>query len=340
LVTKLAKRDHKDIYIISDMKFLIKNVESMLAKMDHLVLPSAVSKITPVIADYLNVEQKDAVKAIFEDPFCYIWGAPGTGKTKAVLFESLINYISQEKQVVILAPTNSALEQILSSVLPLLEQTNFDMQKVVRLGISSNDYTTKFPQTLLDSNVSKKKSSRFKTSSLDIFEEADIPKQRSKDRIKRSLIIASTIDSFILAKIRGEIKSSYYHIFVDEAGFAPMIKVASLLDDDIPLTLLGDHKQLSPICEMSKDDIINSHETLSFWDVPSIYLSLFNKSKNCDMILAYSFVSNTMALLLFPKPGISIYICLKSLKLPLKARFIISLLLPHPCRKTISCFDF
>lgn len=77
----------------------------------------------------LNQNQKDAVDSIFENRYSYIWGPPGTGKTKAVLSTALINYITSNKKVLIVAPTNVALEQILLGVLENTENFKFQGKK-------------------------------------------------------------------------------------------------------------------------------------------------------------------------------------------------------------------
>ena len=41
-----------------------------------------------------------------------------------------------------------------------------------------------------------------------------------------------------------------HHIFIDEAAFTPLIKALVVFAKGAPVTLLGDHKQLPPVCEM------------------------------------------------------------------------------------------
>jgi hypothetical protein len=53
------------------------------------------------------------------------------------------------------------------------------------------------------------------------------------------------------------------HIFLDEAGYAPVIKALSLFRRNVPVTLLGDHKQLPPVCEMDERKEMSQEENHS-----------------------------------------------------------------------------
>lgn len=265
---KLLKKDANKIFIVSDLKFLIQNVLQLLLKHENFTLPQKSPKLKIQAPSYLNIEQKQALEAIFSHPLCYVWGPPGSGKTKAVLFEALLIYLALGKQVVILAPTNSALEQILFGLLPLLQSSNFSLLKILRLGLASIEYTGLYKETLYEDDTKKKS---FSTSAFELFEQED-KKISLKSRIKQSLLIASTIDTFIMTTIRGDIKNTYSHLFIDEAGFAPLMKVSAIVCEDIPVTLLGDHKQLSPISEIPKQEQSLMSDDLFMWDIASVYL--------------------------------------------------------------------
>ena len=108
-------------------------------------LPSIVNpKFDNLFDTKLNENQLDAVNAIFENTYSYIWGPPGTGKTKAVLSSAVINYINNDKKVLIVAPTNVALEQILLGLLDNTEKLGISSEKVLRIGIPSKDFFENF----------------------------------------------------------------------------------------------------------------------------------------------------------------------------------------------------
>lgn len=69
---------------------------------------------------------------------------------------------------------------------------------------------------------------------------------------------ACTLDSFVVKQF-----PAIDHVFLDEAGYCSVIKSLPLLSLVCPITLLGDHKQLPPVCEMDNDSL----STLGLFDV-------------------------------------------------------------------------
>ena len=89
-----------DFFVVTDLLFLIKNIIEWYDKNSHKLVfdDNLVLDLKPnfeILKDTkLNQNQIDAVSSIFKNSYSYIWGAPGTGKTKAVLSTALINYIT------------------------------------------------------------------------------------------------------------------------------------------------------------------------------------------------------------------------------------------------------
>lgn len=141
-----------DFLVVTDLLFLIKNIIEWYDKNSHKLTfnDNLALNLKPkfeILKDTkLNQNQIDAVSSIFKNSYSYIWGAPGTGKTKAVLSTALINYIFQNKKVLIVAPTNVALEQILLGVLENTEKLQISREKVLRLGIPSKDFFDKYSE--------------------------------------------------------------------------------------------------------------------------------------------------------------------------------------------------
>lgn len=141
-----------DFFVVTDLLFLIKNIIEWYDKNSHKLTfnDNLALNLKPkfeILKDTkLNQNQIDAVSSIFKNSYSYIWGAPGTGKTKAVLSTALINYIFQNKKVLIVAPTNVALEQILLGVLENTEKLQISREKVLRLGIPSKDFFDKYSE--------------------------------------------------------------------------------------------------------------------------------------------------------------------------------------------------
>lgn len=151
---------HEHLAIVSDLTFLIKNIIDWYERnghelnfyqggehnrhgtlSNHTCKPSSsLEAVRP------NKEQKQAIELIFNSHATYVWGPPGTGKTKATLATCAINYIKNDKRILIVAPTNVALEQVSEGVLTILDEMGFERQKFIRLGTPSKKFTLKYPE--------------------------------------------------------------------------------------------------------------------------------------------------------------------------------------------------
>lgn len=141
-----------DFFIVTDLLFLIKNLIEWYEKNSYKLtfddkLTFDLKPNLEILKDTkLNQNQIEAVSSIFKNSYSYIWGPPGTGKTKAVLSTALINYITSNKKVLIVAPTNVALEQILFGVLENTEKLQIQNEKILRIGIPSKDFFDKYSE--------------------------------------------------------------------------------------------------------------------------------------------------------------------------------------------------
>lgn len=143
----------EDIRIISDLRFLIQKLRDFYKNNTFDFFPKPPVNLPPLSSCYtdgLSAEQCDAVNTVFSSPVSYINGAPGTGKTAYVLSRCILRYILNNKRVFLLAPTNNAIEQVLRGVLPILEQAGIDLRTVYRLGSSSEDFASEYPQVIGD----------------------------------------------------------------------------------------------------------------------------------------------------------------------------------------------
>ena len=148
----LKQLNSDDFFVVTDLLFLINNLIDWYDKnglelnFSTQILCIQNPNLDICIDTILNENQKDAVNAIFQNTYSYIWGPPGTGKTKAVLSCSVLNYILQDKKVLIVAPTNVALEQILLGVLDNTEKLQIPRERILRFGIPSKDFFDKYPE--------------------------------------------------------------------------------------------------------------------------------------------------------------------------------------------------
>lgn len=155
--------DHMDLFatakaseikVFSDLKFLVKRCENWY--LEHggcLSLPFSCPGIsfTGSLSSNVNASESqcEAINLIFDSPICYIWGAPGTGKTRLVLAECVLQYISAGKPVLIVAPTNNALEQTLYGILSVLESAGYKSklpELVYRIGLPSKEFAAHYPE--------------------------------------------------------------------------------------------------------------------------------------------------------------------------------------------------
>ncbi len=160
----LNKTEPEDILVISDLKFLIKRIQEFFENNGkRLKLPQKNNGTECEINDFRflpehqpNTNQKQALLTIFNNPFSYIWGAPGTGKTKFVLAYSIIKYIEQKKKVAIFAPTNLSLEQVLRGILEITDEAGIKRDLVIRIGNPTKKFAKDYPEVCEEAGIEKK----------------------------------------------------------------------------------------------------------------------------------------------------------------------------------------
>jgi hypothetical protein len=377
---------NRDIKVIVDLKFLITRVgEWYKMNGSKVKLPTKSSScgtgesITtqPLVIEFLeglepSENQKQSLYNIFQNPFSYVWGAPGTGKTQFVLAYAVLHYMRNDKRVAIVAPTNNAIEQVLRGVIRMIDKAGIERKKIVRLGAPSRKFAEEFPEVCEDMDIVKKQMEtdkqinllkrviEFKTKGQAILPqnlssllfEGESPSAQARtaepivaptellinfiencsddlphnvhfllseyandspdqlkikldlhmvardklssntEQIKNANVIACTLDKYIGDSA---VFSDVQHIFLDEAGYANMVKALTLFINDIPIAFLGDHKQLPPVCELNDLSIEKEEEynNVCLWAQSAVYVdTLFSQNKN-DILRQY--VSNTAA---------------------------------------------
>lgn len=164
LVSTFERLHARDIKVISDLKFLVSRIKAWyelngadVAIPDKAsLLKDSVSEIEFLKGSDPSENQKQALNILFHNPFSYIWGAPGTGKTQFVLSYALLHYIRNGKKVAVLAPTNNALEQVLRGVIKMLDKASIPRTKILRLGTPSKRFAEEFPEVCEEKGVMKK----------------------------------------------------------------------------------------------------------------------------------------------------------------------------------------
>ena len=152
--------DWKRLTLRSDMRFLIERMRDFYHKHKLLFDPPAPDSLPEDSAfsleHPLSQQQRQAVDAALSHPVTYVWGAPGTGKTQAVLATCLMHYIAAKRRVLLLAPTNNAVEQSLLAILPILEKNGIPLTDVYRLGVASTEFSARFPEAVGDRSLEQR----------------------------------------------------------------------------------------------------------------------------------------------------------------------------------------
>jgi hypothetical protein len=105
----------------------------------------------------------------------------------------------------------------------------------------------------------------------------NLSKFSTEEKLKTVNVIACTLDGYIGRYTESKLKVD--HIFLDEAGYANIIKTLTLFNHNVPITLLGDHMQLPPVCEINDSNIKNdpTYRNVFLWSQSSIHLDLLFK---------------------------------------------------------------
>ncbi|MFN8358654.1 MAG: AAA domain-containing protein [Candidatus Kapaibacterium sp.] len=166
VISELSNLSAADFKVISDLKFLVERLKIWYERNGgKIALPATISKHAN---DFQNIvyfsekeyepseNQKQSLKNIFTNPFSYIWGAPGTGKTQFVLSYAVLHYIKKGDKIAILAPTNNAIEQVLRGVIKMTDKAGVDRKQIIRLGTPSKNFAESYPEVCEEKGVQKK----------------------------------------------------------------------------------------------------------------------------------------------------------------------------------------
>lgn len=109
-----------------------------------------------------------------------------------------------------------------------------------------------------------------------------------KADINKCKVVAMTLSKFIVSygpeQYGGRHPLQVDHIFVDEAGYCNAAQIMSLFTMGVPITMLGDHMQLPPVCEIDSETLekkqdVEEHMYDFLWGMSGLYAdSLFEES--------------------------------------------------------------
>lgn len=123
-----------------------------------------------------------------------------------------------------------------------------------------------------------------------------LKKQSLPFRIDNELsVIACTVDTYIGRYINQALKKSkrgVSHVFLDEACYCNLVKAMTLFACECPITFLGDHQQLPPVCEMPDEAFAKEDGRNAFiWAQSAIYAE--NAFYEDMDLLFYEYISNS-----------------------------------------------
>ena len=97
------------------------------------------------------------------------------------------------------------------------------------------------------------------------------------------------------------------HVFLDEAGYAPLVKALTLCRRGTPLTFIGDHKQLGPVCEMNDEslDTVEGSPAL-VWKKSALFLDELFLAEDADDAVSSLFGRSDPRLQCFARAHLSV----------------------------------
>ena len=223
----------------------------------------------------------DRIKESVESALKYLKQNPKTEKTSERLYE-------------LLKPLKDAMNQD-----PRFKANTFRMDIGHIYGVAKPNYELIYGRDrsrFLEGDITSISDERLDESVKSLDE--DIKRLLASDPkadINSCKVIAMTLSKFIISygpeSTNGRSHLKVDHIFVDEAGYCNVAQVMSLFTMGVPITMLGDHMQLPPVCEIDDDDLkekqkVEDHRYDFLWGMSGLYAdSLFESSPETIMRL-------------------------------------------------------
>lgn len=145
----LSEAPPEKVQVFSDLRFLVDRVRVWYTSFGETIqLPSQPHEIylPGYYGDSPTPEQEEAIEGVLSAPFSYVWGAPGTGKTRCVLANCVLKTLLADttSRVLLIAPTNNAVEQMLFGLIPILLEAGITQEQILRLGLPSSKFAAMY----------------------------------------------------------------------------------------------------------------------------------------------------------------------------------------------------
>ena len=145
----LSEVPPEKVQVFSDLRFLVDRVRVWYTSFGEIIqLPPQPRQVYS--SDYYGSlptpEQKEAITGVLSAPFSYVWGAPGTGKTRCVLANCVLKTLLADtaSRILLIAPTNNAVEQMLFGLIPILLEAGIRQDQILRLGLPSTKFAAMY----------------------------------------------------------------------------------------------------------------------------------------------------------------------------------------------------
>jgi hypothetical protein len=137
----------RSIVIISDMRFIVARVQQWFHQFGNLLqMPAQPARLQPPANFNLTGQQTAAVASILGKPVSFIWGPPGTGKTKKVLAAAVVAHVRAGNTVMVLAPTNNALDLAMSGLIEACHSAGVARNLFIRLGTPGHMFAEQYSE--------------------------------------------------------------------------------------------------------------------------------------------------------------------------------------------------
>lgn len=171
--------------LVIDFKWLIRRLLEWLQQHGADVRnPFSLPGHPPAVAEdfkgmgTLIPEKKEAIQTLLSHPAAYVWGPPGTGKTRHVLAETVTHLCGLGKKVLVTAPTNLAVENALDAI---LRMGGVAKDRVLRIGVPSAEFRGDWPECC--------EAKAFKDQLAELKKEHELLAQRQRDGRRKAELI-------------------------------------------------------------------------------------------------------------------------------------------------------
>lgn len=136
-------------HLVIDFKWLIKRLIQWLEiHGTNIGNPFRCAGHPSSLGDFSNVgamsdEQIASVNNLLVNPVGYVWGPPGTGKTRHVLAETVAHMMQKGKRVLVTAATNLAVDNALDAILRV---SGVQKKDALRIGVPSGEFRDQWPE--------------------------------------------------------------------------------------------------------------------------------------------------------------------------------------------------